>query len=136
MMGTLIWSLGWSQVTSQVAQSASTAVLDMGDVLGESANVMPSGQGRTAPPAFVQCSAVDMVTMEGEAVTVRLAGRGRSVMSDMMSASCRTATHMGSALPEFVSASKDGLDSFVRNVSIATFLFASTLILVPFELQQ
>ena len=117
-MGTQSWSLVWSQVTTQVVQSVLTTVLDMGDVSGESVNVMLSGQGRIAPPASVQFSVVAMVTMEVDSVTVRLAGRGRSAMSDKMSARCPTATDMGSALQECVSVNMDGPDSSVKNVSI------------------
>ena len=119
MMGKQNWSLDWSQVTTQVVQSASTTALDMGDVLAESVSVTLSGQGRIARPAFVQFSAVDMVTMEGDSVTVRLAGRGRSAMSDMMSVRCWTATDMASAQLEFASVSLAGPDHSVKNVSIS-----------------
>ena len=119
MMGIQSWSLDWSQVTTQVVQSASTTVLATGDVLGASVSVMPSGQGRIAPPAFVLFSAVDTVTMVVESVTVRLAGRGMSAALDMMSVRCQTATDMGSAQQECASVNLDGLDQPVKNVSIS-----------------
>ena len=118
-MGKQNWSLDWSPVTTQVVQSASTTVLDMGDVSGESVSVMLSGRGRIAPPASVQFSAVDTVTMEEDSVTVRQAGRGRNAMSDVMSARCWTATDTASALLEFASVNLAGPERFVKNVSIS-----------------
>ena len=119
MMGKQSWSLDWSPVTTQVVQSASTTVQDMGDVSGGGVSVTLSGQGRIAPPASVQFSAVAMVTMAGASVTVRRAGRGRSAMSDMMSARCWTATDMASALLESASVNLAGPERFVKNVSIS-----------------